>query len=269
MNENCDRLEESKVASLLTTHSIGRPLRIEEELESTSLKAWQLAEQGAPHGFTVVADRQTGGRGRKGREWFSPGGMNLYFSVVLRPTFPPTQAAQITLVAAVAICEAISESSGIAATIKWPNDVEVSGKKVAGILTELSADLEKINFLILGIGVNVNMPLADFSEEIRDTATSLQIAANRCFSRSDLLAAFLTKLENGLKACEQQGFGIVRRRWKELSSMLGVGVRVEINGKYIEGTAEELDDQGRLLVKTSNGQYARIVAGDVQRIRTQ
>ncbi len=269
MEEICDQLEEFKVASLLTTNCIGRPLRITEELESTSLEAWKLAGQGAPHGLTVVADRQTGGRGRKGRGWFSPGGMNLYFSVILRPTFPPAQAAQTTLVAAVAICEAIRESSGVKATIKWPNDVEIAGRKVAGILTELSAVQEKTNFLILGIGVDVNMTVADFPEEIRDTATSLQIATSRCFSRSHLLAALLVKLENYLEACQQQGFSAVRRRWKELSSMLGVGVRAELNGKYIEGTAEDLDDQGRLLVKTSCGQYERIVAGDVQRLRTQ
>ena len=156
-----DRLTMLELSPLLSTRELGRTLHSFDSLESTNATAFELARDGAFAGEVVVAEAQTAGKGRRGRTWVSPPGKNLYFSAVLRPELPPQRASELTLVAAVALAETLREA-GVAAQIKWPNDVQIDGKKVAGILTELSADTERVHFVILGVGVNLNADLEDF-----------------------------------------------------------------------------------------------------------
>jgi BirA family biotin operon repressor/biotin-[acetyl-CoA-carboxylase] ligase len=188
------------------------------------------------------------------------------FSVVLRPSLPPARAPEITLVAAVAVCEAARELGAASARIKWPNDVECRGKKLAGVLTELRAEVDRIRHAVVGIGFNVSMEMHDFPEELRRTATSLLVETGERTPRPLVLASALEHFEEWLSLHETEGFGPVRDRWRELSTTLGHAVRITGEGE-LEGTAVDLDDDGALLVRTANGQLVRVVAGDVEQCR--
>lgn len=259
-----DRLAPDALEPLLTTRELGRPLLCLEETPSTSEVAFHMAsEGGAPHGQLVVAEAQTKGRGRLGRSWISPGGVNLYFSLVLRPALDPARAPELALVAGVALAEALSDF-GAPARIKWPNDVEIGGRKVAGILAEMSAVPERLLFAVLGVGINVNAdPLPN---EIASIATSLKRELGRPVSRPRVLSAALGGLEDWLDRHEDQGFAPVRERWRELSSTLGNAVDVEVEGRVLSGEAIDIDEGGALLIRTPQG-VQRVLVGDVRSAR--
>ncbi len=169
----------------------------------------------------------------------------------------------MTFLAAVALAEILKEELGLAAGIKWPNDVYVGGRKVAGILTELSAEVDRVNFVIMGIGINVNTPLDDFPLPLQDRATSLQAEVGRALSRVDLLQKLLLRIENWYKAFLRDGFAPLRRRWKELALVLGKGVQVIGPDETLSGVAVDVDDFGALLVQVPEGPVRRVLAGDV------
>jgi len=259
-----DRLGENELSVLLTTRELGREIRHFEETTSSSEIAWGIGDEGGANGLVVVAESQTKGRGRAGRSWVSPAGCNLYFSVLLRPELPPAHVAELTLVAAVAVCEALRETGCERARIKWPNDIEIGGKKAVGILTELKADGPDIDFVVLGIGVDVNMTAEQLPPELRDIATSVAMALGRPYPRARLLARILDRLETWLDRHEDEGFAPIKARWTVLSSTVGARVRVDLPGeKTIEGRAEGLDDSGHLLVRTDAGNIHKVIAGDV------
>lgn len=261
-----DRLTSLELSPLLSTHDLGRTLHFHESVRSTNEVAFQLALEGADHGEVVVADQQTAGKGRRGREWVSPPGLNLYFTAILRPDLPPPRAPELTLVAAVALAETLTEA-GAQAAIKWPNDVELGGRKVAGILTELSADADRIHFVTLGMGVNLNARPSDFPGELGNTATSLADARGQRVPRALFTAALWTRLEEWLDLHAEAGFGAVRQRWKELSSTLGQEVLVKTDRSELRGVAEDLDGAGALLVRAPDGKLERVLAGDVEQVR--
>lgn len=260
-----DRLTALELSPLLATRDLGRVVHHFETTGSTNEVAFALAQEGAFHGETVIAERQTAGRGRRGRAWASPPGKNLYCSVILRPEVPPARAPELTLVAAVALAQTLREA-GASAEIKWPNDVQVGGRKVAGILTELSADVERLHFAVLGVGVNLNAGAGDFPPEVAAMATSLRLARGEAVPRALFTAALLTRLEHWLDAWLEHGFGPVRAEWKALSSTLGQTVTVRSEQREFEGLAEDLDESGALLVRTDDG-LERVLAGDVERVR--
>ncbi len=170
-----DQLGEAQIAPLLASGELGRKIHHSDELPSTNDEAHRLADLGALHGEVVVAEAQTRGRGRRGRDWVAPPGKSLTFSVILRPTIAPARAPEITLVAAVALAEALRELGAHATRIKWPNDLECKGRKIAGLLTELRAEVDRVRHVVLGIGVNVGLQMSDFPEELRPVATSLLV----------------------------------------------------------------------------------------------
>ena len=260
-----DRLTALELRPLLNTHDLGRELHCYDELGSTNDRAKELAEEGAEHGEIVVAEAQTAGRGRRGREWVSPARKNLYFSVILRPELPPSRAAELTLVASIAICDA-ARQAGVDAGIKWPNDVLASGKKLAGILTELAAEPDRVHWAVVGVGVNVNARPEDFPEELRGEATSLLIERRSPAPRSLFAAACFTALEEWLDRHAEQGFGVIRDAWRERSVTLGREVSVKTEGREIVGVAADIDAQGALLVRGRAG-LERVLAGDVALLR--
>ncbi len=265
-----ERLGENEIEPLLQTRDVGRSLRYFEETTSTSQIAWGLGEEGAPHGTVVVADRQTKGKGRAGRSWISPSGVNLYLSILLRPDLPPAHAPELTLVAAVAVCEALREAGCERARIKWPNDVEIGARKACGILTELCADASGVDFVVVGIGVDVNMKAEELPDEIKDLATSVRIALGKPYPRARLLARLLERFEAWLDRYEDEGFGVVRARWTALSSTVGSRVRLRAaDGKAIEGRAESIDEGGHLVVRTDSGALEKVIAGDVEHLRPE
>jgi BirA family biotin operon repressor/biotin-[acetyl-CoA-carboxylase] ligase len=260
-----DRLTPLELRPLLNTHDLGQVLHWYEELGSTSDRAKELADEGAEHGEVVVAEAQTAGRGRRGRTWVSPPRRNLYFSVILRPDLPPSRAPELTLVGSLALCDALRQA-GVAAAIKWPNDVLASGKKIAGILTELAAEPERVHWVVLGAGVNVNARAEDFPEELRGEATSVLLERGHPAPRALLAAACFTALEGWIDRHAEEGFGVVRDAWRERSATLGREVVVKGDGREIVGTAEDIDEAGALLVRTPAG-LERILAGDVKLLR--
>jgi BirA family biotin operon repressor/biotin-[acetyl-CoA-carboxylase] ligase len=261
-----DRLTHLELSPLLSTHDLGRAIHFHETVGSTNELAFRLAHDGAEHGEVVVAEQQTTGKGRRGRTWVSPPGLNLYFSAILRPELPPQRAPELTLVAAVALTEVLREA-GSEAFIKWPNDVQIEGRKVAGILTELSAEPERVHFVVLGVGVNLNAQPEHFPEELRTTATSLAIARGQRVPRALFAAALWNRLEEWLDLHLETGFDAVRQRWKDLSSTLGQDVLVRTDRQEFRGLAEDIDTSGALLVRTENGSVERVLAGDVERLR--
>jgi BirA family biotin operon repressor/biotin-[acetyl-CoA-carboxylase] ligase len=268
LGEIPDVLNEATIAPLLATGELGRRIHAYDELESTNDEAHRLADAGALHGEVVIAEDQTKGRGRKGRSWIAPKGLGLTTSVVLRPALPASRAPELTIVAAVAVCEAVREL-GAAARIKWPNDVECRGRKLAGLLTELRAENERIRHAILGVGLNVSLEARDLPEELRDRATSLLIETGERQPRPVVCAVLLEHLEEWLSLHEAEGFEAVRERWRELSSTLGRRVRVvnDARSGSFEGDAIDLAPDGALLVKDASGSLQRVVAADVEHLR--
>jgi BirA family transcriptional regulator, biotin operon repressor / biotin---[acetyl-CoA-carboxylase] ligase len=262
-----DRLTALELRPLLDTHDLGRVLHTYEELGSTNDRARELAEGGAAHGEVVIAETQTAGRGRRGRTLFSPPRRNLCFSVVLRPELPPSRAAELTLVASLAICDALRQA-GVAAGIKWPNDVLAGGRKIAGILTELAAEPDEVDWVVIGVGVNVNARTEDFPEALRGEATSVAIERGEPAPRALLAAACLTALEGWLDVHGERGFAPIRDAWRERSVTLGREVAVRADGREISGRAEDIDDQGALLVRTPE-RVERILSGDVHLLRSR
>ncbi|MDN5345181.1 MAG: BirA family transcriptional regulator, partial [Clostridia bacterium] len=215
-----------EVAADLRTSWLGRNLYYYEEVGSTNLVARELADGGAPEGTVVIAESQTDGRGRRGRSWLSPPRRGIWFSVVLRPRMAPAQAAQLTLLAAVAIAAAIRQQTGLPPGIKWPNDLLVGGRKVCGILTEIKAEMDAIEYIVIGAGLNVNLEAPDFSPEVRPLATSLYLELGRPVTRLPLLQGILWQLEQWYERWQEEGFPPVRRAWKEASVTLGREVEV-------------------------------------------
>lgn len=263
-----DRLTPLEVGPLLGTRELGRVLHFAESLPSTNARAFELASAGAAHGEVVIAEEQTAGRGRRGRAWASPAGKNLYLSVVLRPELAPQRAPELTLVAAVALAQTIADS-GLEAKIKWPNDVQLGGKKVAGILTELSSEPERVHFVVLGMGVNLNAAPADFPPEVAELATSLAAVRGVPVPRALFAAALLTRLEQWLEVHAQEGFSPVRAAWKGRSSTLGHEVLVRTERTELRGLAEDVDESGALLVRDAQGTVHQVLAGDVEQLRAR
>ncbi len=259
-----DQLGEAQIAPLLATGELGRRIHHYDELESTNDEAHRLADAGALHGEVVIAEAQTQGRGRRGRTWVAPRGKALTFSIVLRPAIPATRAPEITLVAAVAVAEAARELGAPSARIKWPNDVECKGRKIAGLLTELRAEPDRVRHAILGVGFNLTLQTNDFPDELRAAATSLLLESGERIPRPVACARLLEHLEEWLSLHEAEGFLPVADRWRELSSTLGRKVRITGAGETVEGDAFDLANDGALLLRGEGGAIVRVVAGDVE-----
>jgi len=245
----------------LETLRLGRKIHYFQEIDSTNAYAWRLAQEGAEEGEIVVAESQTRGRGRKGRPWFSPPYRNLYISLILRPRMPPIHAPQITLMAAVALAETVESFLSFTPEIKWPNDILVSGKKLGGILTESSCEGERILFVVLGIGVNLNLPEELMPEAIRHSATSLFMVTGKKVDRVAFARRLIQSLERCYEDLEQNGFS--PGRWESYFGLRGKRVRVNMGDRYVVGKALGIDADGALLLEDEEGTVEKIISGDV------
>jgi BirA family biotin operon repressor/biotin-[acetyl-CoA-carboxylase] ligase len=233
------------------------------ETDSTNLRAKELAAGGAPEGTVVIAERQTEGRGRKGRSWFSPAGGGIYISMILRPTMPPNEAPGITLMTGIAAAEALSSVTTLDARIKWPNDILVHGKKIAGILTEISTEMDRIDYVVVGLGLNVNIPRESLAEELQERATSVLIETGMHHARVGLIQAILEQFETYYRTLQDEGFEPIRKRWKELSNIIGQRISVEMIGRVRTGRAVDIGTDGVLILEDEQGGLERIASGDV------
>ena len=257
-----DRLTADDIKARLTTHVIGSKILVFEQTASTNDVAAHMARAQAEEGLVVFAESQTKGRGRHGRAWASPRGKGLWFSVLLRPKLPSSTAPRLTVAASVAVARAIRKTSGLDARIKWPNDVTVNTKKIAGILTELHAEGDEVFAAILGVGIDVNCAREDFPPDVSPIATSLQLETGRPQDRAALAAEVLRALEDGYAAAHRD-FDSIIAEWARLSTTLGKQIVVTVGARRIEGHAQALDDNGALLLRRDNGQVERILGADV------
>lgn len=261
-----DAVTPAEVLPGLTTRAFGRQIEYRETVGSTNDLAKQLARGGAPEGLLVVADEQTAGKGRLGRAWTTPPGAALAMTLVLRPNLPPYDAPRITLVAAVAVAEAVREVTGLPAGIKWPNDLQLGGRKFCGILTEMEAEMERISFVVCGMGLNANLPRELLPAEFRESATSLMAEAGAKVARAGLVRAVMARFEEAYDQLIAGRFDQVLARWRALSVTLGQQVRVlSVTGApTLEGTAVDVAEDGALLVReAATGQVHRVLAGEV------
>jgi BirA family biotin operon repressor/biotin-[acetyl-CoA-carboxylase] ligase len=251
------------LARLGKTKIIGRDIRVFEQTTSTNDVIEKLARDGVKEGVVVFAESQTKGRGRLGRKWISPARKGLWFSALLRPDLRPQATTQLTVAAATALRRAIHGETGLPAEIKWPNDILIRGKKVAGILTELSAEVDRVKHIVLGIGVDVNLAAGEFPPELRKTATSLKIETGETMIRAELAVAILRELELDYARVCRGGFAEVADEWEENCTTIGKAATVQIGERRIRGCAESLGDDGALLLRTEHGRLETITGGDV------
>ena len=230
-----------------------------ETTSSTNEKAYELAEKGAPEGAIVIAEGQTGGKGRMGRKWVSPKKGGVYMSVILRPKMDLDEIPSVTLIAGTAIIDAIEKACGIKAGMKWPNDIMIEGKKVCGVLTEIKAQPDMVDFLVLGIGVNVNTP----EDKLPPEATSLKAHTDKDISRVAFVRELLFSLDKTYSLFKNKGFKALRSKCREKSVVLGSRVKIMEHNRSTEGLAEDIDDKGALILKSDSGKTQRIFSGDV------
>jgi BirA family transcriptional regulator, biotin operon repressor / biotin---[acetyl-CoA-carboxylase] ligase len=241
----------------------GRSFRYYDEIESTNVEAKELAMNGAPEGTVVIAECQRAGRGRLGRRWTSPAGKGLLFSVILRPSLPMSRAHMLTLVSAVAAARGIEEQSSTPVRIKWPNDLFVGDRKAGGILLEVAGEQDVVEWVIVGIGLNVNTEYAELPVALRRTAISLKMATGEPVDRSELLGRILLSLESAYLEAQQHGFERALSEFRQRDYLLKRSVTVQTREGAVIGEATGIDNQGALLVQLPHRHVRRFHSGDV------
>ena len=258
-----DKLFDFEVKYGLNTKILGRKILYFDSLSSTMDMAAQLGMNGASEGTVILAEAQTKGRGRLGRAWFSPKRKGLYLSLILRPVILPTQASILTLLSAVSICEALKQTTGLVPQIKWPNDILINNKKLGGILTQIIAETDKINFVIIGIGINVN----NDKKSLILGATSLREQKKERVNCTILLQEILRKLEANYLSLIKSGSNSIIDKWRQHNITLGRRVKVYCQNREIEGEAIDIDADGGLLVRKDSGLTEKVISGDVVHCR--
>lgn len=242
---------------------VGRDIRVFSETASTNDIVDRLAREGVAEGVVVFAERQTQGRGRLGRRWESPAGRGLWLSVLLRPPLRPVAAMQLTVMAAVACARAVERQTALRPQIKWPNDLMFGARKCGGILLEMAAELDHVHHVVLGIGIDVNLTAPELPANLRGIATSLRMELGRAVDRSALAATLMGALDEAYRLVGTGGFGPLADEWEDRCTTLGQHVTIRVGSTRISGTAESLDDDGALRVRTDHGRLERVVGGDV------
>ena len=261
LKSQVDDISSKTLDSIIATSYMGKEICYLEEVDSTNEEAKRLARQGVKEGYMVIADKQVSGKGRLGRSWDSPSGTGIWMSLVLRPEISPDKASQITLIGGLAMCEAIRQVTHLDAKIKWPNDIVINGKKVCGILTEMNAKVNDINYIVIGVGVNVNS--TNFSQEL-PFATSLKLESKMEYKRKDIIKVFLEKFEayyipyKTLPTLEY-----ILPIYKAYCITLEEQVKIMDSTKEYIATPLDITLDGKLVIKTKNNQEQTIASGEV------
>lgn len=256
-------LTANRILEGLETTRLGRRFEIHSELDSTNRAAHALAEEGEPEGVVVIAEAQNRGQGRLGRHWVSPAKLNLYISFVLRPRLDPAEAAKITLLAAVAVADTLGGLFSVCPRIKWPNDVLLRGRKVAGILSELACEANQTLFVIVGIGINLNFPRVLMPPELRNRATSVMEEVGTPVDRITVTRSLVQNMEKRYIEFEARGFDSIARSWNAYARIEGRWVRARMGKEDLVGRVRELDTNGFLVLECGDGRTERVVSGDV------
>lgn len=256
-----DSFTPEEIGAGLETEQLGKTLYAQESVDSTNEEAKRRALGGAANGSLFIAEQQTGGKGRLGRAWISPAGTGLWFSLLLRPGIIPIQVSATTLLAGLAVCRAIRSLTDCPALIKWPNDIVIGGKKVCGILTEMSMEIERVEFVVVGIGVNVNN--AAFPEGIREKATSLKLESGKAVRRVALLQNILTQFETLLKENTPAPGPAFWEEYKSLCVSLGRRIGFQRGSAQVSGLAVDVAPDGGLVVRLEDGRLETVCSGEV------
>ncbi len=257
-----DLLHPREIKRYLKTVRMGKTIEYFRVIDSTNRLAKELALEGSPEGTMVVAEEQTKGRGRLDHKWISPRG-GIWLSLILRPALLPYQASLLTILAALAVVQAVKEVTGLTAKIKWPNDLLVNEKKLAGILTEMNAEIDLINFVVIGIGINVNVRTDNFSEELAGITVSLMEKMGKEVLRPLLLGVILNRIEILYNRAQSEGFGEIIREWKEHGLTLGRRVKVNTPNGVVVGECVGINENGALMIETDQKKVISIMSGDV------
>jgi BirA family biotin operon repressor/biotin-[acetyl-CoA-carboxylase] ligase len=259
-----DKMFPQEIAFRLKTRFLGKGIYHYQEVGSTNDAALELAAKGAPEGTVVVAENQTEGRGRFGRKWFSPPGKNLILSLILHPSFSPGRASQLGATTAVSAAVCVRELFDLPALIKWPNDIYIHGKKAGGILTELSAELDRIHYAVVGVGMNLNLDKHEIPPSLRHNCTSVRIETGKKCDRVEVVAKLLEELEARYRRLLREGFSSIADEWVDLSLTLGRRVEAHTEGRTFMGFPTGLDEDGSLVLRLDSGITKRISAGDIR-----
>ena len=259
-----DILTEGHIRAELRTNVIGKDIKYFTETESTNIIAREIADSG-DEGTVVVAESQTGGRGRMGKKWISPEG-GIWLSIILKPRIQPLYASRITLMAGVSVAKTIA-GLGLPARIKWPNDVLINGKKVCGILTEIGAEVDMVDYIVVGIGIDANVDTESFPEEFRETSTSLKKELGKDVNRAEFVQGLLLEFEVLYLKFQKEGFSSILHEWRNLSATIGEWVKITTQTRTIYGEAIGVDNEGALILETGEGQLEKIVAGNCEHLR--
>lgn len=245
----------------------GREIFFYETVGSTNTIAMELAEKGAQEGTVIIADSQEKGRGRLGRHWVSPPGVNIYMSIILRPKIKPKDVTLLTIIAAVGCTTALRKVTGLNVTIKWPNDLTVYDKKLGGILTEVKTAPKEIIFAVTGIGINVNMDVKSLPDDVKNLATSVKNETGNLYPREVIIAEMLNEISHWYKALKEMKRDMLLSEWQKMTSTLGREVQVVTGNETFIGLAESIDDEGMLILKLRDGKLKRISTGDITIVR--
>jgi BirA family biotin operon repressor/biotin-[acetyl-CoA-carboxylase] ligase len=251
------------IKARLKTKVIGREIVYVEETDSTNSDAFDLATKGVDEGWVVIAERQRSGKGRRGKIWSSPGGQNIYLSVVLRPDVSSKKASLLNILAAVSVAETLDEYIPKGVSIKWPNDIMVNGKKISGILLEMGSESAGKNFYILGIGIDINCSKRDLPGEVSEIATSLYIELGYIVSIQDVLFKLFYHMDNWYGKYTSLEFDDIIDRFRAFCETTGKRIRIEVAGRDISGTAVGIDGDGFLIVEDDDGGIHKAVSGDL------
>lgn len=260
--ESADVLTAAEIGSCMESRWMGHKVEFREETDSTNTEARRQAEKGALDGTLVVAERQTAGKGRRGRHWTSPAGTGIWMSLVLKPKLEPSCAPMLTLLAGLAVSVGIEDYCGLKTQIKWPNDLTLEGKKICGILTEMSADMEMIQYVVVGIGINVN--IEEFPEEIAGTATSLYLETGKKFKRSGMIACIVKRIEEYYeKFLPMADLSCIQEDYEERLVNLNREVLVLAPKGEYKGICKGINKTGELLVEREGGSISQVMSGEV------
>ncbi len=259
-----DTLTPGEIKAGLKTNVIGKEIEYFKEIESTNVIASEIAGSVA-EGTVVIAESQTGGRGRLGRKWISPEG-GVWLSIILKPKIQPSYAPRITILAGVSVAKTI-RSFGPEAMIKWPNDVLINGKKVCGILTEIEAEIDMIDHCVVGIGIDANVDTESFPEEFRDSSTSLKKELGHEINRVEFVQKLLEEFEALYLKFQEGDFAAILEEWRSMSATIGEWVKITTQTRTIYGEAIGVDNEGALILETDEGKLEKIVAGNCEHLR--
>lgn len=261
LTKNANLLLPYEIKRNLNTDFIGQNIKFFKEVDSTNDVAKKLAEEGADEGTIIIAESQKKGKGRLGKKWISPYG-GIWMTIILNPDIPPETAPHLTLVTGVAVAETLDKECTLDVGIKWPNDILIGDKKVCGILTELSADMGNLNYVVIGVGIDLNVDVTGFPPDLREGATSLKLELNREIQGAELVQKFLENFETRYKQFTEDGFQEILKDWRRYSKTIGNYVEIHKKGRTVRGEAVGINHDGVLILELDDGTLRKVISGE-------